>query len=260
MAEIGVSTACFYPLETELSFKKLAENGVACTELFFNTPSEISESFLAELKVCRDAYGVKILSIHPFMSFAESFYLFSNYRRRYEDSLAFYERFFEIAAGLGAKFFVFHGAKPSGSFPDEEYFERFAVLTALGKKHSVQVCQENVVHYRSESPGFLLRMAQYIGEDFGVTFDIKQARRAKYSNAEFLSAVGPYIRHVHVSDYTAENTCVAPGAGSFEFDRFFGEMRAIGYDGAYIVELYRDSYADEAEVFSAYENLRRFLL
>ena len=47
---IGVSTACLYPLETEKAFEYLAKNGIKNTEIFFNTDSELTPSFVSELK------------------------------------------------------------------------------------------------------------------------------------------------------------------------------------------------------------------
>ena len=39
--KIGVSTACFYPLETEKSLVAAAQGGSVCTELFFNADCEL---------------------------------------------------------------------------------------------------------------------------------------------------------------------------------------------------------------------------
>ena len=62
---IGVSTACLYPLETEKAFEFLAESGIKNTEIFFNTDSELSPSFVSELKRIADLNGVRVFSVHP---------------------------------------------------------------------------------------------------------------------------------------------------------------------------------------------------
>ena len=260
MSKIGVSSSCFYPLETEESFIKIAAFDVSCAEVFFNSPSELSAEFIRSLNRRRSDAGIQIAAVHPFMSFAESFFLFSSYERRFLDMLPFYERFFEITKELGADIFIFHGAKPTGSVDDEIYFERFAKLTEIGRRYEVQVCQENVVHYKSESPDFLKKMAEAIGDDFGMVLDVKQARRAGYSYHDFLKTMSRYIRHVHVSDYTEYKDCVTPGDGVFDFGTFFAEMTEAGYDGAYIIELYKDSYKEEKDVGQAYKNLKKILL
>ena len=43
---IGVSTASFYPLETEAALEKLGKAGVKHTEIFFNALSELKPAFI----------------------------------------------------------------------------------------------------------------------------------------------------------------------------------------------------------------------
>ena len=91
---IGVSTACLYPLETEKAFEYLAKNGIKNTEIFFNTDSELTPSFVSELKHIALANGVRVYSVHPFMSTSDYYYLFCEYPRRQADALDKYRRFF----------------------------------------------------------------------------------------------------------------------------------------------------------------------
>ena len=84
---IGMSSSCFYPEETEVSLRRIGESGAKTAEIFFNTPSELQGDLLRELCAIRDHYGMEIVSIHPFMSFAEGFWLFSEYERRFRDRL-----------------------------------------------------------------------------------------------------------------------------------------------------------------------------
>lgn len=248
MNKIGISSACYYPLETEKSLVKLGETGTKTAELFFNTTSELEPPFVKELKAIRDNYSLNIVSVHPFMSFAESYFLFSNYERRYYDILPLYEKFFEASRELGAKIFVIHGAKIPGSVDDALYCERFASLMELGKKFDITVAHENVVHYRGESPAYLQMMADNIGDDFRIVFDIKQARRAGFAYDDFLPLIKDHCCHIHISDHNDEKDCVPPFEGSFDFNTFFKKMKEIGYKGDYIIELYSWSYSDEGQI------------
>ena len=83
---IGVSTASFYPLETEAALEKLGKAGVKHTEIFFNALSELKPAFIDILEDILDNYGIKVTSVHPTMSLAESFMIFSNYERRYYEA------------------------------------------------------------------------------------------------------------------------------------------------------------------------------
>lgn len=260
MNKLGISSACYYPQTTEDSFRKLCEAGIKCSELFFNSPSELEMPFLKELGRMKDDCGMEVVSVHPFMSFAESFYLFSSYERRFSDILPLYETFFEACNFLGAGIFVIHGAKIPGSVSDEVYCERFAALMELGKKYGVSVCQENVVHYRSETAEYLKKMQRLIGDDFGVVLDIKQARRAHITPYDIVNSLGKQIKHVHISDYTAEKDCVPPLSGKFDFPEFFTAMKDIDYRGAYIIELYDHSYSSEREITDSYTKIHDLLV
>ena len=79
--KIGISTSCLYPMHTEESFKFLAQNNVGLTEIFFNANCELQPPFINQLREIKAEYGITVSSVHPTMSLAESFMLFSNYER-----------------------------------------------------------------------------------------------------------------------------------------------------------------------------------
>ena len=80
---LGISTASFYPLETELALEELGKAGVKNTEIFFNAESELKDSFIEILLCLKEKYIINITAVHPAMSFAESYMLISAYDRRY---------------------------------------------------------------------------------------------------------------------------------------------------------------------------------
>ena len=56
---------------------------------------------------------LKVTAIHPMLSFAEPYMIFSEYMRRFEESEENFKRYFEIAASLGAKYVNLHGDRPT---------------------------------------------------------------------------------------------------------------------------------------------------
>lgn len=106
---IGISTACFYPLETEKSLRRICERGVKSCEIFLNTVSELEDSFIKGISRLLTDNEVYVTSLHPFASFAESYALFSSYKRRFYDSLELLKRYFEVMNTFGAKVLVIHG-------------------------------------------------------------------------------------------------------------------------------------------------------
>lgn len=247
---IGASTSCFYPLETELALQKVVDLGFDRTEIFFNTVSELEEPFVKDLKRRADDGGVQIVSVHPFSSNLENNCIFGEYERRYDDYIGLYQQHCHAAAMLGADILVIHGAyaQLKRPLPAEHYFERFAKLIEIGKREGVRVCQENVVRFRSQSLDFLKQMRDYLGDDFNMVFDIKQAIRSGYDPFEIVDEMKNDIVHIHISDNGEKGDCLPPGMGSFDFNRLFDIMQKNGYNGSYITELYSLGFDMEKEL------------
>ena len=258
--EIGISTSCLYPMETERAAELLGQMDVKAAEVFLNTVSEMTPDFIDILKYNAQANGMRFTSVHPCTSFAEPYFLFGDYERRFWDAMKFYERYFEVAKLLGAKILVIHGDWKNGVLKEKEYFRRYEMLMKAGQKHGVWVAQENVNRYRSEDPYFLLRMKEAIGKDFRMVFDIKQSVRAGYDPFLFLELLGENIAHVHISDHMHGADCLPPGAGMFDFPLFFRKMKDFNYQGDYIIELYRKNYQDTGDLLKAKMYLNQVLL
>lgn len=248
--EIGASTACFYPLETEKALKKLIDLGYKKAEIFFNTVSELETPFVSQMKKQADDGGMKILSVHPFSSNLENNCIFGEYQRRYDDFIGLYKQHCCAAAELGAKYLVIHGAYAmlKRPLPEEHYFERFASLIEIGKREGITVCQENVVRFRSQSVDFLKRMKAYLGEDFNMVFDVKQAIRSGYDPLFVAEEMKDSIVHVHLSDNSPQADCMPPGTGEFDFKKLFSILDSANYKGDYVIEIYSRGYDVEKEL------------
>ena len=258
---IGISTSCFYPQTTEDSLRMVGELGADCTEIFINSPTELRKPFMDMLQNIRTQYSLRVKSLHTYASFTESYYFFSSYERRFYDSIEDFKRYFYGMGLLGAELLVMHGAKIPGSIPDEQVFERFDRLYCLGREAGITLCQENVVHYRSESPDFLARMRAALGDHFHMVLDIKQARRTGIDPYVFAERFADNIAHIHISDYTDERDCVVPlcTGAKFDFPKFFRFMRDKGYKGDYMIELYEKSYDSPEQIRTAAAQLSEWL-
>lgn len=236
----GASTACFYPLETEKALARVCGLGFSETEIFMNSPCELEESFVRELKNTADDNNTKIVSVHPFSSFLESSCIFGDYQRRFDDFIGIYEKTCHAAAMLGARVVVIHGAvaKPKIPIPDDRYFKRFQMLVEIGRREGVTVCQENVNRFKSESIDFCKKMRDALKSDFHMVFDIKQTVRAGQDTFSFLEEFKNEIAHVHISDNAPFGDCLPPGKGCFDFSRLYNTLSSVGYNGSFIIEIY----------------------
>lgn len=253
--KIGISTSCLYPMLTEEALKRIGESGIKNTEIFFNSLGELKPNFVSELKTIKDYYGLNITSIHPTMSLAESFMLFSAYNRRLEEGLEWFKRYGEICSELGAKFVVLHGGKPNGILSDEEYFERFAKIGEVVFENGGTLLQENVVNYRAGDLGFLKEMAAYLKDKANYCLDVKQSMRNGYSPFDAFEELKDNIKHIHISDSSKEKDCMLPFRGNFDILSFIEKTKQAGYHGNYIVEVYSDAYNTYDELFSSVKSL-----
>lgn len=259
--KIGASSACFYPLETEKAFLHIAELGFKYSEIFFNCRSELKPAFVRELKEIKDAYGMNVVSLHPYRSFAEGYNFFSSYERRFQDGIEDYKRYFNAAATLGAKYIVMHGAKNRIDIPPEEYAERFGRLNEIAKQFDCIVAHENVVDYVGAFPDFMFFMKEYLGDEFKMVLDVKQARRANVNPFEFIETMKSNIVHVHLSDCDEKgHDCLPPDEnGAFQFRKLFTELHKVGYSGRYMIELYSNNFHDKNEIIKSAKYLENIL-
>lgn len=256
---LGISTASLYPLETELALEELCKAGVTDTEIFFNAECELKESFVDILEDIVREYGININAVHPTMSLAEPFTIFSTYERRFNDALRSYVRYSEIAARLGAKYIVMHGGRPKINLSDEEYCERYMQLKTETLKNGVAVLQENVVNYRSGDVEFLHSMRDILGKDAEFCFDIKQAVRSGLCPDTVIEEFLPNIRHFHISDHSINSDCMLPGNGGYSFEKLFGFLRNKGYNGALMIEVYSNAYREYSEIYDSLNKMKKLI-
>ncbi len=257
--KIGISTSCLYPMYTEESFKTIASNGVELTEIFFNANCELEPSFVKQLVDIKNEYGITVSSIHPTMSLAESFMLFSNYDRRFYEGLDIYKRYGEIAASLGAKYVIMHGGKPNGTMDDYGYFDRFAKVAEVVKSNGATLLQENVVLFRAGNLNTLSNMSDYLGDNVNFCLDVKQSIRGGYSPYDVLKLLGGKIKHLHLSDNNEKYDCLLPLTGDFDFKDFLSTAKTSGYTGDAVIELYRNAFDNPQELFAAHKKLLRII-
>lgn len=250
----GMSTACFYPEYTEQAFKKICSNNVKAVEIFFNCGAELDKKYLEELKKIADASGTKIISIHPYTSAQETFYFFTNYKRRFNEGAEIYKKYYEAANLLGVDIVVFHGAVKHINIQKQQYFENYSLLVNDAKKYGCSLSHENVVRCMSGNPQFLSELVGYLPE-VKFVLDTKQAYRANADILGLVNILGRSINHIHISDYDLDYDCLPPGKGTFNIKEFLLVMHKIGYNGGVIVETYRENFDEDVEIFRGYQHL-----
>lgn len=254
MSRVGISTACFYPQDTFASFLEVLSAGAPAVEVFMNALSEINRQYLSRFRTEAAAHGAEIVSFHPYTSAFESLLFFSEYVPRQNDGLEMYKRFFDAAAFLGARCFVFHGERSTPTFSrglstDGLLCEVYGRLIETAKSFGLVFTQENVNNFRSHDPAFLRRLRTLLPE-LRFTFDLKQAIRAKVDCGETVRAMGDRLFHIHINDF-GERECCLPFDGTADLAGLRDSLKEIGYAGDYIIEVYRASFGTNEELSRA---------
>jgi sugar phosphate isomerase/epimerase len=259
--QIGISTACYYPMNTEEALLRLAQQGFGNIEIFINCDMELQDPVRAEIFRTVREYDLKVLSLHPVPGL-ENFYLFSDYERRKRQFMDTYEQYFGFMNELGAEILVFHGSNKMSRRSDELYMARFAELCTLAEKYSITVAQENVAYCKSGDLDFLVKMKNELNTKF--TLDMKQTLRSGFTPLEFLDKLGENIVHIHASDnhgilgsesFSDNNDCLPIGKGSFDFTGFFAKLREIKYEKGIILELYRENFQNDKQLEESIKKL-----
>ena len=257
----GISTACFYPLDTLESLKRLTNAGVAVVELFFNTDCELKDAYLSKIIDEVKTSGVQVSSIHPYTALMEGFYFASTYKSRLHDGLENYRRYFDVCKTLNCDKLVFHGDHDYNVeiFPVEQYAANFRQLAALGRQYGVTLCHENVAYCRLGQPQRVRQLAPLLAGDAAFVLDLKQARRNQIPVKEMLSAMNGGVRQVHISDFDDGKNCLPPGRGKMDFDCFLQDLAAEGYGGDLIIELYSENYDSLEDLIESMQYVQNLL-
>jgi sugar phosphate isomerase/epimerase len=233
--------------------------GVPVAEVFMNSLAELEKSNLSRYKAEMKARDIEIISFHPYTSAFESLLFFSEYTQRISDGIEQYKRFFEGAAELGAKYFVFHGERITPTFSRgladrERVCESYGLLIEAANSFGIVFTQENVNAFRSQSADYINHLSQLVPE-LKFTFDLKQAMRAGCDYGDIINAMGEKLCHIHINDF-GEHECCLPFEGNVDLYDVKKRLDAVGYAGDYILEVYRASFDSNEKLILSLEKTK----
>lgn len=250
MMKIGMSLACFYPMEPELAVEQAAALNMDVCEVFLNTVSELDEHYLQALREKCDRYGLRVYSVHPFTSFLENYMFFSPYPRRIADSEMFYRRYAEAAKILGAEVINIHGDRGIGLENIESYVNCIAPLLRLQEQTGIVYSMENVFFNSVDHPEFTARLRQRVPE-VRFTLDIKQAFKGGQDPYQLAEAMGDAVVNFHVNDRDESHVCLLPGQGTVDYARIARILHQNHYDGPGLIEVYSKNFKEPCEIAAA---------
>ncbi len=250
--QTGISTASLFGrFYTEDALSFLSRNNVKTAEVFLESFSEYNREF-GEFLATRKG-NTAIHSVHTLTTQFEST-LYSLNERAMKDSFDMLETTMQAAEALGAKYYTFHGLARVKRTPYVIDFERVGKLTQriidICAKHGVTLAYENVHWAYYNYIGFFSELKKRTTGLKG-TFDIKQARQSGVDFREFIDEMGADIVTVHLSDIDENGKMCLPGRGITDFKEVFSRLRDKGFDGAILLEVYKNDFKDFSELFDS---------
>ncbi len=148
----------------------------------------------------------------------------------------------DIAREMGLRGVVFHTGRLHG-FRDKIYLENWLkvneeffreILQKYPKQH---IFMENMF---DEAPDILAQLAKRFCDEprFGVCLDYAHAAITNIREEEWVKALAPYIRHMHINDNDKINDLHQEiGTGQLDWCAFDSEMRRFGVDSGVLIEM-----------------------
>ncbi|MDK2798489.1 MAG: hypothetical protein PWP27_69 [Clostridiales bacterium] len=256
--DIGISTACFYPMATESTLSVIYELGFKKIEVFMEAYSEYEVEFCKYLREQIDKFELKVISAHAFCSVYEPF-LFSEYRRRKLDALVTFKKALTAAHILGAKYFTFHGNRKEATtdtFNFRNYASEMDQLAEIAGEKNIVLAWENVYWCQSGSPDFIEKTMEYIRSDnLKFTLDIKQANKSGVNPIEYINVMKDKIVNVHINDADHEHVCLLPGEGKINLKLIIHTLKQNNYQGDLLIEVYRKNFRHMHQIIESRNHL-----
>lgn len=250
--QTGISTASLFGrFNTEDALKFLSERGVGAAEVFLESFCEYNKEF-GEFLATRKG-NTEIHSVHTLTTQFEST-LYSLNERAAKDSFKLLEGTMQAARAMDAKYYTFHGLARVKRTPYYIDFDRCGKITQeiidVCARYGVVLAYENVHWAYYNYIGFFSELKKRT-QGLKGTFDIKQARQSGVDYGEFIEEMGADIVTVHLSDINADGKMCLPGRGTTDFKEVFKRLRDKGFDGALLLEVYKNDFAEVSELFDS---------
>ena len=252
--QTGISTASlFLRYDTEEALQILQSKGVLTSEIFLESYSEYNKRFGKILK--KKKGKMEVNSIHTLTTQFEP-QLYSVNERAKSDSFKILEGVLSAGKVLGAKNYTFHGGARIKRTPLVLDFDRIGTITQQiidkCKKYGINLAYENVHWSYYNYIGFYKELKKRT-EGLKATLDIKQARQSGIDHELFLEEMGEDIVTVHLSDIDENGKMCLPGKGLTDFNRLFSKLKDVGFDGALILEVYKNDYETLDQLLESYD-------
>lgn len=256
--KLGISTASLFGrLDSEKALEFLSNTPIETAEIFLESFCEYNKKFgkkLAKIKGNLDINSVHVLTTQYEQT------LYSQNEKAKQDSFMLLDNAMACAEKFKAKYYTFHGVARLKKLPFKIDFDRVGRITndiiQVTKKHGITLAYENVHWCYYNYIGFFSELKKRV-PDLKGTLDIKQARLSNVACGEFISEMASDIVTVHLSDIDENGKmCLPSKKGVTDYNEIFKRLKDVGFNGAMLLEVYKDDFNELEELFESLEYIK----
>lgn len=258
--QTGISTASlFRRYDTANAVSRLCKNGIDCAEVFLESFSSYNKRY--GKKINKINKGMDIHSVHTLTTQFEP-QLYSVNRVAQEDSFKILEKTMQCAKIMNAKYYTFHGSALFKKLPYvldyNKHAENTKRIIEITEKYGVTLAYENVHWCSYNKLGFFSELKKLV-PNLKATLDVKQARLSGINHFDLIDEMKGDVVTVHLSDVDENGKMCLPLSknGTIDFERLFIALKAVKFDGAFIIEAYPGDYQEEDELYESYNKIKR---
>lgn len=227
---VSLSTSSVYPGPTSSGFEAAARLGYDGVEVMVGT-DEVSTDIEA-VHGLAEFHRIPIVSVHaPTLLLTQRVWGTEPWGKLHRAA--------EMALEVGAEVVVVHPPFRWQANYSRDFIDGIAELE---RQYSIAFAVENMYPWRSGRREFQAYSPDWdpVGYDYAnVTLDLSHASTAGQDSLEMVRALGPRLRHVHMTDGSgsSRDEHLIPGRGNQPCGALLDHLVATGFDGEVVIEI-----------------------
>jgi sugar phosphate isomerase/epimerase len=252
--QVGLSTGCFFRTSIFEVMEPIRSHGISVIEIC-SYPAHLDYHDTEKVRAAAErlaSSGLQPFSFHA--PFADHIDISAADVRRRQGSIAEMLAAVEAAAALGARHFVIHpGPEREGGANPEEHLRMLrnsadSLLTVAGEcaRHGIKLLLENMLPhlFLGKTADLKWLMREIRAANPGFCLDTGHAHLGG-NLSRLVELFGPELTMIHAADNRGINDDhLPPGKGGIDWRQLFRLLRAVDFQGIFIVELAGDTGAD----------------
>lgn len=243
--KLSVWSSYYYVLSPEDMLLEFKKHGFKYCEL----SSEHSEMLLerGDAKTVGEEFGKK--ARENGIEFSQGHLFFWNKRICDPNDRELIKRQIDLFLGIGIKNAVLHcdalkdenGVSPSDDIVRQENIKAIGDILDYVKGTDLVICLENLISCNAANNvnGLMYFIDHFKSENLGICLDTGHLNLRDKDQVAFIKTAGKHIKALHLADNEGENDqhLMPYGKGHVNFESVIREMKKIGYEGLYNLEI-----------------------